>query len=337
MGLLRFIAKRLLMLVPVLIGVTFLTFIISHVVVKDPARAWAGLKAKPETVAGIRAKYHLDDPIIIQYFYYMRDLATGDWGISPFNGQPVLNNIKTFFPATLELAVFAMLMTIAIGIPLGVLSAKHRDKPLDHLSRLLSLSAVSTPPFLAALLLQLIVFYYLGWLPASGRIAHDVAPPATITGLFILDSILTGNWTTLLSSLRHIILPATSLALLTFGVAARITRSSMLEVLGSDYIRTARAKGLPENMVIYKHALRNALIPTTTVLAVAFGFMLCGTIVIETIFNWPGIGRYATLAVLNVDFPAIMGTTVMYTLSIVISNLIADVTYAFLDPRIRLE
>jgi len=324
-------------MIPILFGVLLLTFVVSHVVTPYPARAWAGPRASESTVQTIANRYHLNDPLPIQFYYYLSDLFRGDWGVSPSTGQPVLANILAFFPATIELTIVAFLLSVAVGIPLGVVSAVHRDQPVDHLLRLVSLSGIASPPFLVALLMQLILFYYLRIFPESGgRISPLISPPTHITGLFLVDSLLTGNLPAFVSSLQHILMPALALALVTFGLATRLTRASMLEVLRTDYVRTARAKGLNNRTVIYKHALRNALISTTTIMSSAFAFLLGGTVVIETIFSWPGIGRYAAQAVLNLDFPAIMGTTLVFALGVVLCNLVADTLYALLDPRIKL-
>jgi ABC-type dipeptide/oligopeptide/nickel transport system permease component len=337
MGLFRFCLKRLALLIPVLLGVTVLTFVIARVAIPDPARAWAGLKASQATVEAIRARYHLNDPIYVQYFYYILDLLSGDWGTSPVSGQPVLENLAGFFPATLELSIMAIIIAAALGIPMGVQAAVKQDKPADHAIRLFSLGTYCIPPFLMALVMQLVVFYWLRLLPSGGRISPFIPPPQHITGLFILDSILTGNVQALESSLVHILLPASALALLTFGVITRLTRSSMLEVLKQDYVRTARSKGLSERVVVFKHALRNGLISVITVLALLFATMLSGAIVIEYIFNWPGIGRYAVQSILALDLPAVMGTTLLFALIVVVVNLVADIAYAILDPRIRLD
>jgi peptide/nickel transport system permease protein len=337
MGLLRFCLKRLALLIPVLLGVTVLTFVIARVVVPNPARAWAGLKASQSTVEAIATRYHLNDPLYAQYFYYVYDLLSGDWGISPVTGQPILENISAFFPATLELSLVAIIIAAALGIPSGVYAAVKQDKPPDHAIRLISLGSYCLPPFLMALVMQLVVFYWLRLLPSGGRLSPFIQPPQRITGLLILDSILTGNIQSLGSSIVHILLPATALALLTFGLITRLTRSSMLEVLRQDYVRTARSKGLSERIVIFKHALRNGMISITTVLALLFAWMLSGAIVIEYIFNWPGIGRYAVQSILALDLPAVMGTTLVFTLIVVFVNLLADIAYAMLDPRIRLD
>lgn len=336
-GLFRYILRRLVTLVPVLVGVTLLTFVIARVIVPNPARAWAGLKASQSTVVAIAARYHLNDPLYAQYYYYVRDLLSGDWGISPVTGQPVLENISAFFPATLELSIVAIIIAVVLGVPLGVYAAVKQDKPADHAVRLFALGTYCLPPFLMALVMQLVVFYWLRLLPSGGRLSPFIQAPPRITGLLILDSVLAGNAQSLASSLIHIFLPATALALLTFGLLTRLTRSSMLEVLRQDYVRTARSKGLSERLVIFKHALRNGLVSIVTVLALLFAWMLSGAIVIEYIFNWPGIGRYAVQSILALDLPAVMGTTLVFTLVIVFVNLLADIAYAVLDPRIRLD
>jgi ABC-type dipeptide/oligopeptide/nickel transport system permease component len=335
LGVLRFVAKRAVLVVPVLIGVTLLTFLVSHVVVADPARAWAGIKASPQTVDAIRQRYHLNAPLILQFAYYLTQLVSGDLGVSPVTGHSVLADILTYFPATIELAVTAILLVIAFGVPLGVMAAVNKDKTTDHVLRMFSLAGVSSPPFLAALALQLVGFYYLRIFPLSGRIAPELAVPPRITGFLTVDSLLAGDLLAFGSTLLHLVLPALTLAFLSWGFIVRLLRSSMLDVLNNDYVRTARAKGLKERVVIYKHALLNALIPTTTVIGYMFAFMLGGSVVVEYIFSWPGIGRYAANAIINLDFPAIMGTTVIYTLTVLLINFLVDIAYAVLDPRIR--
>lgn len=303
----------------------------------NPARAWAGLKASQATVEAIANRYHLHDPIYMQYLYYLRDLISGNWGTSPVTGQPVLENLYAFFPATFELAIVSIVIAAALGIPMGVYAAVHQDKGVDHAARLFSLGTYCAPPFLMALLLQLLFAYWVRVLPSGGRYSPFIPMPTRYTGLLILDSILSGNIQALGSALIHIALPALSLALLTFGLITRLTRSSMLEVLRQDYVRTARAKGLGERIVIFKHALRNGMTSIVTVLALLFAFMLSGAIVIEYIFNWPGIGRYAVQSILALDLPAVIGTTLVFTLIVVTVNLLADIAYAILDPRIRLD
>ena len=338
MGLVKYVGRRLLLLVPTLFGVLLMVFVVSRVLIPNPARAWAGPRADEETVRKIGERYHLYDPVHIQFWYYVTDLLRGDWGHSPSSGQPVLKMIKTFFPATVELAMAAMAISILIGVFLGVISAANQNKPIDHGSRIFALFGVASPPFLIALLIQLIFFYHLQLFPESGgRISHTVLPPKYITGLFLVDSLVTGNWTAFWNSLNHLIMPAIALALLYFGIASRLTRASMLEAMRMDYVRMARAKGLPLRTVIYKHALRNALIPTTSVMTVMFAYMLGGDVVIEMIFSWPGVGRFAAQSILNLDYPGVMGVTLVFALSVILVNLMADVIYAFLDPRIMLR
>ena len=337
MGFARFLVRRLLLLIPVVIGVTFITFFISRVAVPNPARAWAGLKASQETVEALARRYHLNEPFYLQYFYYLVDFFRGDWGLSPITGQPVFVEIMRYFPASLELALVSIFLAVVIGIPLGAIAAAKQDKAVDHVVRLLSLGTYSTPPFLLALVFQLIFFYYLGLLPSGGRLSPLIDNPPRMTGLILLDSLITGRFDVFVSALRHIILPALTLALMVFGMITRLVRSSMLESLRMDYIRTARSKGLSERTVIFKHALRNSLTSVVTMTALIFAWMLSGAVVVEYIFNWPGIGRYAVHAALSLDLPSTMGIAVLYALTVTIVNLIADLFYAVLDPRVKLE
>ena len=224
-----------------------------------------------------------------------------------------------------------------IGIPIGVLSALWKGKRRDYSLRVLYLTGIASPPFLLALLFQLLFSYYFRILPSAGRLSPTLQPPTYITGMYTVDSLLTGNWVDLQDSVAHLILPAITLALLTFAIITRITRSSMIETMDKDFVRTAKSKGLPRRTVMYRHALRNALTSTVTVIGFAVQLLLSGTIVVETIFFWPGIGFYTTTSILSLDFPSIMGITVVFTLVVVFTNLVTDVTYGFLDPRVRLE
>ncbi len=337
MGLIRYVLRRLASLIPVVLGVTFITFVLSRVLVADPARAWAGPKAPPSVVAQLAASYHLNQPIPVQYFYYMRDILLGNWGTNPIDGRSVLSEISGYFPATLELALAAFLITIIFGIPLGVLAALRQDKKTDHGIRFLYLAGFSSPPFFIALLLLEVVAYYFGWLPAGGELsALGVTPPPNITGMIVVDSLLTGNWAAFWDSLQHLILPATTLALLTFGLVIRVTRASMLEVSQKEFVKASYAKGLTKRQVVTNHILRNALISTTTILGLILGAFLGGAIVIESIFQWPGIGLYAVNAIDSFDYPAVMGVTFVFTLGVVLANLLADIIYAYLNPRISL-
>ncbi|MHB8568336.1 MAG: ABC transporter permease [Nitrososphaerales archaeon] len=344
-AIIKFIAKRILFSIPVLVGVVFFTFVISRLVVPNPARAWAGIKAPESYVNALAQQYHINDPIPISFYYFIKGYLTGDWGITPDTHQPVLGLVLTFLPATIELTMFAIVLIIIFGITLGVVAAIKKDKWPDQISRISALSGVSSPPFLSAILILLIFFYYLHWFPNGSRLDPGLSPPTGLilfghsypTGLYILDSLLSWNIPDLLSSIHHIILPAFALAISYFGITTRLVRSDMLKVMGEDYIRTAKSKGLKNSVVIIRHGLRNALIPATTIVALNFATLLGGTVVIEDIFNWPGIGRFTVQALENLDYPAIIGTTLLFAVGVVVANTLADILYSFLDPRIELE
>ncbi|PNX48151.1 MAG: peptide ABC transporter permease [Thermoplasmata archaeon M9B2D] len=333
----EFIVRRLLLLIPVLIGVTIITFTVSHVIPADPARAFAGgPKAQPDVIERITKELHLDEPIWIQYFYYLNNLIHFDLGKSYLESRPVAEALGQYFPATLELTIFAMLIAIPLGILGGIISAVRRNKLSDHLTRIIAIVGYSLPIFWLALMLQYLLAYLIPIFPLEGRLAIGMNPPTSITGLYVFDSILTGNLNTLGSTLIHLVLPAFTLGFATLALILRMTRSSMLEVMGMDYIRTGRAKGLSNRKIIYKHALRNALIPTITVTGLAFGGLLGGAVLTETIFNWPGMGRFAARAVLGFDFNAVMGFTIVIAIIYVIANLVVDILYAVIDPRVKL-
>jgi peptide/nickel transport system permease protein len=339
-----YVARRLVLLVPVLLGVSVMTFFLSYYL-GDPISAYVTPQMRPEQIEKIIAEKGFDQPIYVQYLLYLRDLLRGDWGISPTQAnQPVTATIAELFPATFELTIVAILISLLVGIPLGIVSAVRHDKPADHASRLLSLSGVSIPVFWLALMMQYTFFYSLQqagapYLPQTGRVHSEVAsynPLQTITGLFLFDSLVTGNGAIFGDALLHIIMPATALAFVNMGVIVRITRSSMLEVLRQDYIILARSKGLSERIVVYRHALKNAMIPTVTVSGLTFGHLLGGAVLVEEVFAWPGLGRWAVKALLNFDQGAIMGFTLIAALIYVIVNLSVDVIYAYLDPRVRM-
>lgn len=333
----EYIVRRLVLLIPVIIGVTIITFVVSHVIPADPARAFAGgPKAQPETIARIRAELHLDKPLWEQYFYYMNDLIHLNLGKSFLENRPVTTALAQYFPATFELTIFATIIAIPFGIIGGIISAIRQNKISDHITRIIAIIGYSLPIFWLALMLQYVFAYQFPIFPLEGRLSVGMTSPTTFTGFYILDSIFSGNGATLISSLHHLILPAFTLGFAELAIILRMMRSSMLEVMGSDYIRTARAKGLSERTVIYKHALRNAMIPTITVAGLSFGGLLSGAVLTETIFNWPGMGRFAAHAVLGLDFNAVMGFTLVVAIIYVIANLIVDILYAVVDPRVTL-
>lgn len=337
MNLFHYIFRRCLFFIPVIIGVTLITFTISHVVPGDPALMMAGLRAKPEVVENLREKLGLNKPVLTQYFIYLKQLVQGDFGNSLHSHRPVIKDLKEYFPATLELTLFSALIALVIAIPFGVISATMKDRWPDHISRLIALSGVAMPSFWLGLMLLMVFYVLLGILPGGGRISTNMTAPNHITGLYTLDALFMGNLPLFWDTLKHLLLPGTTQSAYIIGVLTRISRSTMLEVLRQDYIMTAHAKGLAGYIVIYKHALKNAFIPVVTMLGMCFGALLGGSILIESIFSWPGMGRYAVKAITFLDFPAVMGVTVVIAFLFVIINLLVDFLYYFLDPRIRYD
>lgn len=311
-----------------------MTFAISHTIPGDPARLAAGLEANAEQVEAMRHRLGLDRPLPEQYLNYITSLATGDFGESIHSKRPVLDDLVSYLPATLELTLFAASLAALIAIPLGILSATQRGI-LDYAARTVALVGSATPVFWSGLVLLLIVYKELGWLPGGGRFPSDLSPPDTITGLYVVDSLLHLDVASAGAAMRHLILPGFVLSQVMLGPLARMTRSSMLEVLREDYIRTARAKGLRSPTIVYRHAMKNAFIPVVTLFGLQFGHLLSGAILTEAIFSWPGVGSYALQSVYTLDFPAIMGITLVVSLMYVLINMLVDVAYAFLDPRIR--
>lgn len=331
----RLILQRLVLLLPVLLGLTILTFTLSHVVPGDPALLAAGAQATPEMVEEIREEFGLNEPLPIQYVNYLRGLATGEWGRSILSRRPVLEDLSVFWPATLELVFAAMTISILIGVPLGVISAVKRDRWPDHASRIFSLLWISVPAFVLAIVLQWMVALKFGVLPIGSRIDTGMSPPEHITGLYLIDSVATGNWPAFKNAVLHLFLPALTLAMPPLATITRMTRSSMVEVLGQDYIRTARAKGVTERQMLARHALRNAFMPTLTMIGLSLGWLMAGSLLVETVFDWPGIGLYAVKSALTLDFMPIMGITLIYGVVFSFINLFVDVLYSFLDPRVR--
>ena len=322
-----------------LLGVSLFVFLISHMVPSNPAAANLSQTAlsDPEVVAAYEAKWGLDKPVIEQYAIYMRNLLRGDFGDSIRTGRPVLDDLKQYFPATLELSIFAMIIAIVLGISFGLISALFQNKPIDHIIRTLSVSGVSLPSFWFALLIMNVFSRTLSWFPSGGRFNMRQFSPSGGTGLHVLDSLLRGDWALFGSALSHLFLPALVLGFFTMGLIARQTRSNLLEVMSTDYIRTARAKGMKESRVIMKHALGNALVPVITVSAMGFCNLLGGMVFVEQIFSWPGIGQYAYLSAKSLDFPAICGVSLLIAAVYVVVNLLIDILYGVIDPRIRYE
>lgn len=324
----------------VLFSVSIITFLIARVVPSNPAAAWVGPHPTPEQIARATERLGLDRPLPEQYVLYMRGLLRGDLGNSIKTHQPITVDLRTYLPATLELVLAGMAMAIVVGIPLGVLSGACKGSMLDHLTRFFSIAGVSMPTFWLGLLLQLLFFSRLGLLPLAGRVSTEGAlyhPVDQITGFHLIDTAVTGNWVAFKDALVHIILPAFTLATYPIALSIRMTRSKMIEVLGEKYILAARVAGLPERTVLFVLALKNAIVPTITVLGLSFVYSLTGALLVEVIFSWPGLGTYVTNAVLSIDFPVIVSVTLVVTVFYVFINLFLDLVQAMLDPRVTLS
>ncbi|HNX30486.1 MAG TPA: ABC transporter permease [Holophaga sp.] len=330
-----YILRRLFLMLIVMLGVATIVFFITHVIPADPVGAILGGNAPLETVDKLRHQLGLDQSLHVQYFRYLGGIFHGDFGVSIVSNHKVVDDILEFFPATVELACAAMCFTVLFGVFLGTVSAIKRNRPIDHILRVFSILGVSMPGFWLGLLLLLLFYFKLGWLPGTGR--NDLfAFVDNITGLVLVDSIITRNWAGLWDAVKHIILPAFVLGYASAASVARIMRASMLDVLRQDYIRTARSKGLGRRVVIFRHALKNAMIPAVTVIGISFGDLLSGAVLTETIFSWPGLGRYIVQSLLVLDYPAITGATLFVAFIFSMANLVVDISYAALDPRMRL-
>jgi peptide/nickel transport system permease protein len=331
---LSFVAKRLLAVVPVLALVLVIVFSLVRMIPGDPATVLLGPGATTQQIEALRGQLKLDRPALLQFSDYALGVLGGDLGVSLKTGAPVLTEILQRLPATVELSLLATFAAVLIGIPLGVLSAVRQNSIIDHITRVASLTGVSMPAFLLALILQLIFAVWLGWLPVSGRSSSFVVV-RPITGFLILDGLLRGDLKAMGDAAAHIVLPMTVLAAFLAATLGRYVRNAMLDTLGEDFIRTARAKGMPRRAVIYSHALRNAVLPALTIIGLKFAEMLGGAILTETIFAWPGIGRYMFEAIRNRDFPVIQATTLVFALIYVTAALVVDLLHGALDPRVR--
>lgn len=330
----RFIVRRLFLMVLVLIGMSIITFSLSRLVPGNPARLLAGPHARQEQVDALAARYKLGGPVLEQYTAYMSGLLHGDLGLSVTTRRPVAEDLAQFLPATIELTATAFLITVLVGIPLGVISAVRRGSAVDYASRVFAVAGVSLPIFWLGLVLQVVFYKHLNLLPVGGRLGMmDIEPPR-VTGLYLIDTLLAGDTALFGSALLHLLLPAVTLAAGSLAVVTRMMRASVLESLRADYVRTARAKGLPEGAVLRGHVARNAFMSTLTVLGLQVGYLLAGNFLVESVFNWPGIGLYAIDAISNLDFAAIMGVTFVVSIVYILVNLLVDILYVFLDPRI---
>jgi ABC-type dipeptide/oligopeptide/nickel transport system permease component len=330
------IAKRLV--IPTLIGVIIVTFLLTRVLPGDPAVYFAGPAATPQSVAEIRKSLGLDRSLPDQFIRYVNDLAHGNFGNSLSTGQPVASEITSRLPASAELTFFGLFLAIGIAVPLGILAAVRQGSWIDHLCRVVATAGVSLPVFFTGLLLVYIFYFELGWSPAPiGRLDAFATAPRDITGFYLIDSLLTGNFETFRAALSQLILPAFTLGIFSLAPITRMTRASMLAVLASDFVRTARASGLSGRTVILTYAFRNAMLPVVTTLGMVFSFLLGANVLVEKVFAWPGIGSYAVEALLQSDFAPVQGFVLTMAVLYVALNLIIDMLYTVIDPRVRLE
>ena len=331
---LRFVVRRLLLLVPILLGLSILVFLWIRILPGGPAQALLGERGTAEQEAQIERQYGLDEPVHVQYWKYVQTVVRGDLGDSIATRRPVVEELKQRFPATIELALAAMLFSIVFGIPLGFFAAKKHGSPFDHASLVLSLLGISIPIFFLAIILKYIFAVKLGWLPTVGRISVliDLEHP---TNFYVLDAIIAGDMEALWDVLKHLVLPAVALGSIPLAVIARITRAAVLDVQNEDYVRTARAKGVSPRRVDSRHVLRNAMLPIATIIGLQTGLLLSGAVLTETVFAWPGIGTWLVNAIRVRDFPVLQGGILFVSIVFVLVNLVVDVMYAVINPRIR--
>jgi dipeptide transport system permease protein len=332
------ILKRLMMAVPSLIGVVIVTFLLTRALPGDPAAYFAGPAATKEAVEQVRVQLGLDKPLYIQFGLYVRDLARGDLGNSLTTGQPVGQEIKARLPASAELTLLGLIVSMLIAVPLGILAATRPNSAIDHFCRVISTAGVSLPVFFTGLILVYVFYYLLGWAPAPlGRLDVFFSAPPNVTGFYLIDSLLAGNGEVFLSSLKQLALPALTLGIFSLAPIARMTRASMLAVLSSDFVRTARASGLTPFTVIVTYAFRNAMIPVITTLGMVFSFLLGANVLVEKVFAWPGIGSFAVEALIASDFAPLQGFVLTMAVMYVALNLVIDILYGLIDPRVRIE
>jgi ABC-type dipeptide/oligopeptide/nickel transport system permease component len=332
------IAKRLLTVIPTLIGVVIVTFLLTRVLPGDPAVYFAGPAATPQSIAEIRKSLGLDRSLPDQFAHYVSDLAHGNFGNSLSTGQSVASEITSRLPASAELTFFGLFLSIAIAVPLGIVAAVKQGSWVDHLCRIVATAGVSLPVFFTGLLLVYVFYFNLGWSPAPiGRLDAFATAPRDITGFYLIDSLLTGDLETFRASFSQLILPAFTLGIFSLAPITRMTRASMLAVLASDFVRTARASGLSDRTVIVTYAFRNAMLPVVTTLGMVFSFLLGANVLVEKVFAWPGIGSYAVEALLQSDFAPVQGFVLTMAVLYVALNLLIDILYGVIDPRVRLE
>ena len=330
-----YLLRRVFTSLLVILGVVTITFVVSRLVPSDPASLYAGARARPEQVEQVRADLNLDAPVLSQYVGYLGDLARGDMGISFATKRPIAEDLRRFLPATLELALAATALAVLLGVPAGVVAASRRRRLSDTGIRLLAVTGVSLPVFWSALILQLVFAAELGWLPLAGR-TEATTSFARLTGLGVIDSLVAGDWGGFTDVLRHLVMPVLVMAAFPLGLTIRLVRGTMLEVLGSDYIEAATVARVPRRTVLWRLALKNALLPALTVLGLTFAYSISSAFLVEAVFGWPGLGKYLTDAIVRVDFPVITAAALAITVIYVLVNLALDLLQARLDPRVEL-
>ena len=335
MGLADHLIKRFIHSIILILGVVVLTFLLTHIVAPNPATIWAGPHASKAEIQAVINQYHLADPLTTQLYYYVIDAFSFNFGVSPYFKQPVSLLIETYFPRTLELTFLAMGLTIILGVFTGAFAAANQERAGDHLVRIVYLISWSMPPFLVALLLQFFLAYQNPIFPPNELADPSLTLPTPVTGFLSVDALIEGNYGFFYSSLIHLILPSVSLALISFGLITRITRSAMLDNLRADYVRTAIMKGIGERRATYIHALKNSLIPVITVISLTFAYLIAGAVVVEEVFSYEGVGYLITQALYNYDYPTLVGSVIVITISVIIINFVADILYAAIDPRVR--
>ncbi len=333
----RFVLRRLVALVLLSLGITFVAFVLTELVPTNAVATNLGEQAAgdPAAVAAFKHHYGLDKPFPVRYAIYLDHLVHGDLGQSSLTHDAVTHDLGQFIPATAELALYSILFAAVVGIGFGVIAALRRNRPTDHVLRVASLAGISMPTFWIALVALYVGFFRLGWFPGAERLDPGTSPPPSVTGLYTIDALLAGNWGLFVQALHHLVLPALVLAAFNVSLLTRFTRSAVLEVIGNDYVRAARAKGLPERTVVLRYILRAALPSVVTVLGLVFANVLTGAVLVEKIFSWPGIGQYAYQAAVNLDVPAIAGVSLFVAVVYITVNFVVDVLYGLIDPRIR--
>jgi dipeptide transport system permease protein len=332
------VLKRLILAIPSLVGVVIVTFLLTRALPGDPAAYFAGPAATKEAIEQIRVKLGLDQPLPVQFVSYVKDLARGDMGSALTTGQPVAAEIRARLPASAELTLLGLIFSVAIAVPLGILAATRPNSVIDHACRIISTAGVSLPVFFTGLILVYVFYYLLGYAPAPlGRLDVFFSPPPHVTGFYLIDSVIAGDRELFVASLKQLILPALTLCIFSLAPIARMTRASMLAVLASDFVRTARASGLSPFTVVFTYAFRNAMLPVVTTLGMVFSFLLGANVLVEKVFAWPGIGSYAVEALIASDFAPVQGFVLTMAIMYVALNLLIDILYGLIDPRVRIE